>query len=128
MRVSPNVKPPRNNSVAARPGITLGVLCQAVHTARKYRYFSQSEVHKPVFEKSSSSAVPMRGLERTCVMCVKGCPVEREPASSVPAPYLSLCHPTPPCHSVPLFSHFPSLMSFHHCNVSHFIFTHRRSN
>lgn len=40
----------------------------------------------------------MRGLARTCVMWVKGCPVEREPFSSAPAPYLSVCPLNfPPC-------------------------------
>lgn len=50
-----------------------------------------------VFDTSSPDS-RLRGLARTCVMWVKGCPVEREPFSSAPAPYLSVCplH-FPPC-------------------------------
>lgn len=47
------------------------------------------------FQQSSSSVGSERGLKRTCVICVKGCPVEWEPSSSVPAPYLSPSLPSP---------------------------------
>lgn len=76
-------------------------------TTKIYRQFHQSEDYRPVFHR----LLLLRGLERTCVMCVKGCPVERQPDSSVPAPCLyhslSLCCPSllllsPFCHFPPL--------------------------
>lgn len=51
---------------------------------------------EPVFHFGTShpSAAFVSGLERTCVMCVKGRPVEFEPVSMVPAVFFHLYRET----------------------------------
>lgn len=67
---------PWNNSVAERLWITLVVFCQAAPHRHEIPVVSSVRSVQACFRQSSSSAVSVRGLERTCVMCVKGCPVE----------------------------------------------------
>lgn len=101
---------PWNNSVAERLWITLLVFCQAAPHCHEILVVSSVRSVWGCFWRSCSSAGYVRGLERTCVMCVKGCPVEWELVWSVPAPYLS--HPS-------LVSGFATLFLFLPLYLSH---------
>lgn len=80
---------PRNNSRCRET-----LICQDAPHHREIPVVS-SVGSVSLFMTSSTRAASLRGLEKTCVMCVKGCPVERAPASSVPVPSPA-CHPPPP--------------------------------
>lgn len=64
------------------------------------------------FLQRGCSTECVRGWERTCVICEKGCPVESEPTSSAPAPHLSAYPPFSHsfCLSVPLVLFFLLLL------------------
>lgn len=117
---------PWNNSVAERLWITSVVFCQAAPHCHEILVVSSVRSVWGCFWRSCSGVGSVRGLERTCVMCVKGCPVEWEPVSSVSAPYLS--HPSPFTGLVTLFL-FLQLYLSHVCvcKMLNFVLTHRWS-
>ena len=128
---------PWNNSVAQKTLDHIRRLLPGCSTPPwKYWWFRQSESVRACFffskEQLQCCSCERIG-EDMCNVCER-MSVEREPASSVPAPYLSSSlrptHPSLPSASATLFSfsHSPSLMSFHLCYVSHFIFTHTHTH